>query len=172
LFFQDESRFGRISQQIACWSPKGKRPLVPSQIVREYTYAYSAICPQDGKMVSLILPDMSTSCLNLHLKEISIRYPDNHIVLVWDGAGSHRCDELEVPENMTLIELPPYSPELNPTENFWKELKAIGGFYNRTFDSMGEVEDLLETQLKAFEDDPHRIQSIVAYDWIISALNY
>jgi DDE superfamily endonuclease len=170
LFFQDESRFGRISQAIACWSPKGKRPIVPSQIIREYTYAYTAICPQDGENVSLILPSMATPCLNLHLAELSKRYPNNHIVLVWDGAGSHRSDTLEIPDNMTLIQLPPYSPELNPVENFWKVLKATG-FYNRTFHSLTEVEDLLENRLKQFGDNPQTVQSIVAYDWIISALN-
>jgi hypothetical protein len=78
LFFQDESRFGRISQAIRCWSPIGQRPVVPSQIVREYIYAYGAICPQDGSFTSLILPDMRTECLNVFLTELSSRYPENY----------------------------------------------------------------------------------------------
>jgi hypothetical protein len=155
---------------LACWSPVGKRPVVPSQIVREYTYAYTAACPKDGTTVSLILPDMSTECLNIFLKELSQRHPDEHLGLVMDGASSHRSIELEVPENISLISIPPYSPELNPVENFWKELKKEG-FYNTAFNNMKEVEDLLEVKLKLFGDNSASVQSVVGYDWILSALN-
>jgi transposase len=170
LFFQDESRFGRISQALACWAPIGIRPIIPSQIVREYTYAYTAACPQDGETVSLILPDMKTDCMSLFLEELSNRYPEAHIGLVVDGASSHESKELKVPENISLIPLPPYSPELNPVENFWKELKKEG-FYNRVFHSLKEVEDLLEEKLKYFMDNPKLVQPVVGYHWILSALN-
>jgi hypothetical protein len=171
LFFQDESRFGRISQALACWAPIGNRPTTPSQIIREYTYAYTAACPKDGETVSLILPDMSTDCLNIFLEELSMRYSTSHLGLVVDGASSHRAHDLiKVPENITLIPLPPYSPELNPVENFWKELKKEG-FYNSCFNSLKEVEDLLELKLKYFEDNPKQVHPTVAYEWILSALN-
>ena len=147
----------------------GKRPVVPSQIVREYTYAYTAACPKDGTTVSLILPDMSTVCLNVFLKELSSRHPDEHLGLVMDGAGSHKALDLQIPDNISIIHLPPYSPELNPVENFWKALKKEG-FYNRVFSNMTEVENLLESKLKHFEDHPNSVRSIVAYDWILSAL--
>ena len=171
LFFEDESRFGRISKTISCWSAVGQRPTVPSQIVREYTYAYTAACPTDGTTVSLILPDMSTDCMNIFLRELSDRHPEEHIILVLDGASSHGAKDLKVPENISLIPLPPYSPELNPVENFWKEVKKQD-FYNRVFGNMTEVEDLLEIKLKYFEDHPELVQSIVAYGWILSALNF
>lgn len=171
LFFQDESRFGRISKTLSCWSPVGQRPTVPSQIVREYTYAYTAACPVDGETVSLILPDMSTECLNLFLQELSDRHPNEQIILVFDGAGSHRANDLKTPDNISLIPLPPYSPELNPVENFWKEVKKQG-FYNRVFTCMTQVEDLLEATLKHFQDHPEQVRSIVAFDWILSALNF
>jgi hypothetical protein len=170
LFFQDESRFGRISQTIGCWAPVGCRPVVPSQIVREYSYAYTAACPLDGQTVSLILPDMSTDCLNLFLQELADRYPDHHLILVLDGAPSHRGKEQIIPDHMSLIPLPPYSPELNPVENFWKELKKQG-FYNRVFSTLNDVENQLETMLKHFYDHPQLVQSIVGYPWILSALN-
>lgn len=108
--------------------------------------------------------------MNVFLQELSGRHPNEQIILVWDGASSHRGKELKVPGNISLISLPPYSPELNPVENFWKELKKQG-FYNRVFTCMREVEDLLETTLKYFEDHPQLVRSIVAFDWIISALN-
>ena len=78
----------------------GQRPVVPSQMIREYTYAYTAVCPQDGTTVSLILPDMRTECLNLFLSELSKLYAEEHIILVLDGAGSHRSKDLQVPNNI------------------------------------------------------------------------
>lgn len=91
--------------------------MVPAQHIREYIYSYTAACLVDGTSVSLIFPVMSTVCLRRFLLEVSIRHPNEHIVMVLDGAASHRCKELEVQQNMTLIHLPPYSPELNPVEN-------------------------------------------------------
>lgn len=89
--------------------------------------------------------------------------------MVMDGAGSHIAKDLQIPDNISIIHLPPYSPELNPVENFWKELKKEG-FYNRVFNSMKEVEDLLESKLKYFEENSASVQSIVGYGWILSAL--
>jgi hypothetical protein len=169
LFFQDESRFGRISQAIRCWSPVAQRPVVPSQIVREYIYAYGAVCPTDGSFVSLILPDMRTECLNIFLKEVSERYPDNHIAMVMDGAASHRAGDLEIPEHMTLLHLPPYSPELNPQENVWKMIKPEG-FYNRVFNSLDEVEEQLIKILRQFEQAAEKLKNLTGWDWILNAL--
>lgn len=87
-----------------------------------------------------------------------------------DGAPSHLSEALQVPDNMSIIPLPPYSPELNPVENFWKELKKEG-FYNQCFNSLTAVEDQLEKMLKHFEDNPQLVQSIVGYTWILDALN-
>ena len=101
---------------------------------------------------------------------ISDRHPNEHIILVLDGAASHRSSTQKLPENISLIPLPPYSPELNPIENFWKVLKQQD-FYNQAFDSLDQVEDQLEDKLKYFEDHPEKLQSIVGYAWIIDALN-
>ena len=112
---------------------------------------------------------MRTECFNIFLKELSDRHPNEHIILVLDGAASHRSKTQKLPENISLVPLPPYSPELNPIENFWKVLKQQG-FYNQAFESLDQVEDLLEAKLKHFEDHPEKLQSIVAFDWILSAI--
>jgi transposase len=169
LFFQDESRFGRISQVMRCWSKKGERAIVPSQIVREYIYAYGAVCPEDGSFVSLVLPDMRSECLNVFLKELSQRFPDNHLVVVLDGAASHRSKMLEIPEHMTLVTLPPYSPELNPQENLWKAIKPEG-FYNRVFDTLDAVEEQLVKVLKAFENQKEKVRSLTHFKWLSTPL--
>jgi len=170
LFFQDEARFGRISQPLSCWAKKGQRPTLPSQLVREYTYVYGSICPQTGEHVSLILPTMETACFNLFLKEVSQRYPNNHIVMVCDGAASHRSNDLCIPEEMTLIALPPYSPELNPQENVWKELRKEG-FYNQLFETMEALEATLLKVLPLFEKQLARLSKLTLYPWIKHALN-
>jgi hypothetical protein len=150
--------------------PKGdKDRSFPVKLFANIRTPIRLACPQDGITVSLILPHMDTVCMNVFLKELSERHSNEHIGLVWDGASGHRGKALVVPDNMTLIPLPPYSPELNPVENFWKELKKQG-FYNRVFQDMKDVEDLLEKRLKHFEDNPQKVQSIVGYSWILSAL--
>jgi len=114
--FMDEARFGRINRPVACWAPAKVRPTVDCQVVREYLYAYSAICPQDGGLISLVLPTMQTECFARFLEEVSVRHPDELNILVCDGAASHTTAHLQLPENVQILTLPPYSPELNPTQ--------------------------------------------------------
>jgi len=112
---------------------------------------------------------MRTKCLNIFLAELSRRYPDNHVVVVMDGAASHRSKELDVPEHMSLLRLPPYSPELNPQENVWGMLKKEG-FYNRVFDSLDAVEEQLEKVLAWFEQQGEKLQQLTLWDWIKHAI--
>ena len=68
VMFQDEARFGRISEPYACWAPHSIRPDVPAQIIREYTYLYGAVSPKDGRSDFLILPAMDGDCMNVFLE--------------------------------------------------------------------------------------------------------
>jgi transposase len=119
---------------------------VPGQIVREYTYAYAAVSPHDGVMDSLILPEVSERTMSIFLHEVSKRHADEFILMVMDGAGWHRAKELHVPENMALIFLPPYSPELNPVEHIWDNIRE-NWFGNEVFNSIEGVENQLEKAL-------------------------
>jgi len=123
---QDEGRFGRINAPRRRWSPRGMRPDVPSQIVREYTYAYVAVSPYDGTMDSLILPQVSEQAMSIFLREVSDRLPDKFILMTMDGAGRHKAKALSVPENIALIFLPPYSQQLNPVEHIWESIRENG----------------------------------------------
>ena len=114
---EDEARFGRITDPKRCWAPKGIRPLVNKQIIREYTYAYGAVSPLDGISDFIILPSMSAACMNLFLAELADRHPDEFILLISDCAPSHSEGALKIPDNIMIAFLPPYSPELNPVEN-------------------------------------------------------
>lgn len=169
LFFQDEGRFGRISQLASSWGPIAQRAVVPAQHIRQYTYAFAAIEPKTGETVSLMLPLVNTEAMNLHLEEIARRYPNDHIVLVLDGAGWHKSQDLRVPEHMTLIPLPPYSPELNPVEQLWKSLRQ-NWFANLLFDNMASLESLLVKVLRWVENHPDWVKSFASYDWILSVI--
>ena len=79
VMFQDEAGFGRINRPRRCWCPKGCRPAVPCQHIREYTHAYVAASPLDGKMVSLVLPRTTAVCMSIFLEEVSRRFPKEHI---------------------------------------------------------------------------------------------
>lgn len=142
LMFQDEARFGRMSDPSRCWAPYGMRPHVSKQLVREYTYAFAAIAPLEGGVDSLILPAMNRGCLNYFLKEISKRHRYRMILMIMDGAASHRHSGLKVPDNILIVYLPPYSPELNPVEHLWDDMREKF-FCNRVFDSMVAVEKRL-----------------------------
>lgn len=116
------------------WAKRGSRPIVPLQSEYEWVYLYGAANPETGESVALVLPWANTSMMQLHLDTISHQAgEDRHIVLVLDNAGWHRAKALKVPQNITLLHLPPYSPELNPMERLWHWLKDHE-FSNRVYE--------------------------------------
>lgn len=165
--FQDEARFGRINIPRLCWAPMGVRPVVGSQVVREYTYAYAAVSPVDGVMDSLILPEVNTTAFELFLEEVATRHADEFVLMFMDGAGWHTTKKLTVPKNMRLAYLPPYSPELNPVEHLW-DCISENWFSNITFKSIDAVEDTLVEGLVALEKDAARVQSLAGFNWIVN----
>jgi len=167
LMFQDEARFGRISDPRRCWAPPGVRPEVGLQIVREYTYAFGAASPHDGTFISLILPVVTAEAMSIFLAEVASRHPEEFILMVLDGAGWHRASSLIVPENMRLLPLPPYSPQLNPMEHIWDEVREKW-FANAVFDALDGVEDCLEESLVYLEHNRNLVASTTGFDWIIS----
>lgn len=168
VMFQDEARFGRISDTRRCWCPKPVRPLCYAMVTQEYTYAYAAVSI-DGELDTLILPHTNSDCMQVFIDEVASRHPEDRIIMILDGAGWHTSRLLTVPDNMRLIPLPPYSPELNPTEYLWDELREKS-FHNRVFNSIDALEVHLEVSLRDLEADKVRVRSIVAWPWIINSL--
>jgi len=108
-----------------------------------------AACPETGQAEGLLSPRLNTDVINIFLEQFSRTLSaDEHAVMVWDGAGFHRAKHLKVPENVTLVELPPYSPELNPIENLWHFLKSHH-WSNRTYD---DFEHLTEAADQAWKN--------------------
>jgi transposase len=164
--FQDEARFGRINIPRSCWAPLGIRPVVGSQVIREYTYAYAAVSPADGVMDSLILPEVNTKVFALFLEEVAVRHASEFVIMFVDGAAWHTTKGLALPDNLCLSFLPPYSPELNPAEHLWDCIRE-NWFPNKTFNSLDAVEDTLVEALLSLEMDNARVQSLTGFKWII-----
>ena len=165
--FQDEARFGRISDPKRCWAMKPVRPEVKTQMVREYVYVFGAVSPQDGRHDSLVLPNADTEAMSLFLEEIGNRYPNEHILMFMDQAGWHKSKALKIPANMELAFLPPYSPDLNPQEQVWDELREKF-FSNRLFQSLRAVMDTAVQGLQYLESMPELIMRLTRRQWILN----
>lgn len=165
--FQDEARFGLISDPSRCWAPPGVRPIVSTQIVRQYTYAYAAVSPHDGVLDSLVLPWVNAEIMGVFLDEVARRHAEEFVLMVLDGAGWHVANDLVVPPNMGLVSLPPRSPELMPVEHVWDELREKR-FANRVFDSLDAVDAELADELRLLEADRGRVKGLAGFDWVLS----
>jgi len=163
--FQDEAGFGRINKPKYCWCFKGLRPVVPCHHIREYRYAYGAVEPLTGESFFLVLPYSNTVCMNLFLKELAKTYPNDIIVLVCDGAPWHRSEALEIPKNIRLFYLPPATPEMNPIEQIWKEIRKRG-FRNEVFQTLDKVVDRLCGTICSLSNQT--VKSITARNWILN----
>ncbi len=163
--FQDEAGYGRINKPKYCWCKKGERPCVPCHHIREYRYVYGAVEPLTGESCFLIMPYCNTQCMNVFLNELSETFPDDFIVLVCDGAAWHKSKGLNIPKNIELVFIPPYTPEMNPIEQIWKEIRMIG-FRNEVFSSLEKVVDRLCFTIQSISND--RIKSITLREWILS----
>jgi hypothetical protein len=105
----------------------------------------------------------------IFLDEIAARHPQNLIIMVMDDAGWHRSATLMTPIDMRLLGSAPYSPELDPVEHIWDELREMY-FHTKVFNSIEALEDQRAVGLLAFEQDRNHVKSIVACDWIVNAL--
>ena len=126
LMYQDEAGFGRISKMSSCWAPQGIRPSIPSHYMREYCYCYGAVDAQTGDSFFLIAGGCNTEWTNEFLRQVSQAYPDDYMLLVMDNAIWHKSSILEIPSNIELAFIPPYTPEMNPIEQVWKEIRKRG----------------------------------------------
>ena len=119
VWFQDEARVGQQGTLTYVWAERGSRPRALKDLRYEWADLFGAVCAERGVGAALVLPYANADAMTLHLAEISRQVTSGaHAVLVCDGAGWHQTGgRLRVAENITLLHLPPYSPELNPVEN-------------------------------------------------------
>lgn len=165
IMAQDEGRFGRITDIRKCWAPKGIRPKVGQQIARIFAYVYAAVSMALGRMTSLILPYANTDMMNPFLEEVSNDFKDYFVVMLVDGAGWHRSNDLKIPENIGLVQQPSHGPELNPVEHLWEELRE-NYLPSKAFESLDAVEEALCKGLTDLLEDSARVSSMTSFPYL------
>ena|SRR4030042_1255174 len=170
LMFQDEARFGRLSDPRACWSPAPYRPVVGLALIREFRYEYVAVSPWDGGLDYMTTEKMNSENMTCFLKQVRKSHKDDFIVMVMDGAPWHKGKNLKIPKNTVLIHLPPYSPELNPVEQIWNKLRR-DYFANRVFSSLDAATLQAENGLVSIQADKEGLKRLTNWTWINDTLN-
>jgi putative transposase len=165
IMFEDEAGFGRISDPTSCWAPNGVRPIVCCHHIREFRYAYGAVDPIDGESFFAVSPNCDTECMNVFLSELSAAFSGDYILLPLDNAPWHKSKTLVIPDNIRLFFLPPRTPEMNPAEQIWKEIRKRG-FKNTIFQSLDIVVRRLCDTCNSLTIDC--VKSITARNWILS----
>ena len=165
-------RYGTRTQLKRRWTPCGHRPHCPVKIGYEFGYLYTAINPYSGDVFCLMLPSMSKECFTVFLQEF-IRYRQQsyqqQTVLILDGAGSHHADGLPQRDCLQLQHLPAASPELNPVERFFKELRRE--LANQVFEDIEHVEQKITESLQHFWQQPSAVISLTRFPYLDSTSN-
>ncbi len=131
----------------------------------KWAHILGAICPEEGKGAGLVMPHCETPAIQAHLQEISAAVaPGVHAVLILDQAGWHLSGRLVVPDNITLLPMPPHSPELNPVENVWQFLR-YNWPSNRVFKGYDDIVAHCSDAWNELMDQPWRIRSIGQREW-------
>lgn len=158
-------RYGLISNFRRSWSKVGERTIIDSQRSYENCYLFSAVSPLSGESFHLTSIDgFDTLAAHTFLLELKKQHPDKLVIIVWDNAPCHRPRiHREIPGLIVLF-LPPYSPELNPTERFFEELRKATA--NQIFKTIEEQEQAIEKKLNVLADDTEAMKQLLGYEWI------
>ena len=140
---------------------------MPCRHIREYRYAFGAVDPCSGDSFFLVMPWCDTVCTNIFLDQLSKKYAEEEILLVCDGAGWHKSKKLVVPDNIHIHYIPPYTPEMNPIEQIWREIRTRG-FRNEAFKTLEDVIDRLCKTIVSLSAD--NVKSITGRDWLIQLI--
>lgn len=167
IWFQDEARVGQKNSLVYQWARRGSRPRQPQDQRYVSAYIFAAVCPARAEGAALVLPHADTEAMQLHLEEISRTVvPDAHGIVVMDKASWHTTPALKVPANLSILYLPPYSPELNPQENIWQYLRQTY-LSNRLFETYEDIVDACCKAWNALLAEAGRITSIATRTWAI-----
>ena len=165
VWFQDEARIGQKGTLAYVWARRGTRPRAVQDTRYASAYLFGAVCPQRGVGAGLVMPRADTEGLNAHLIEIARTVtPGAHAVLILDGAGWHNSRGLLLPENISLLKLPPYAPELNPVENLWQYLRR-NKLAHRLYESYEAIVAACCQAWNWLTAAPHTITAIASRTW-------
>jgi len=166
VYFEDEARFGQQGTLTNVWARRGTRPTAVRQTEYGYLWVLGAVCPATGHAEGLLSPRLNTSVVNIFLEQFSRTLAaDEHAVLIWDGAGFHTSGSLRLPANVSTLQLPAYSPELNPVENLWHYLKSHF-WSNRAYEDYDALEAAAIAAWRAAVLDAALMQSVCAAPYL------
>jgi transposase len=165
VWFQDETRVGQKGMKTRRWALKGSRPRVTRDNGRKSAWIFGAFCPERDTGVALVLPKANAAAMNLHLQEISKAVTAGaHAALIMDGAGWHGAAELVIPDNITVVTLPPYSPELNAAERVWEFMKE-NILAHQVYRDMAHIIDRCCNAWNRVVAEVGRIRNLCSYAW-------
>lgn len=163
----DEARFGQQGTLTRVWAPRGSRPTAVKQTKYDWVYLYGAVEPATGESTALLAPYVNTPTMNVFLRMLSEdvrkRGPDDVALVIMDQAGWHTSTTLEIPRNIQVLLLPPYSPELNPIENLWHWIKSHHTS-NRAYSGYDELLDAVGDAWRSLTKK--RLRSVCRCDYI------
>lgn len=145
------------------WSLVGERAVLPQQQAYSNEYLYSALAPVTGDNFHLLLPAMTADITHLFLTELKKQHPNQHVVVVWDNAPCHRRKDMREIKGLTVVRLPSYSPELNPVERYFEEIRRVTA--NRVFKSLTQQADLVTEAVIAWSG-AEKLKQLIGYGWI------
>ncbi len=165
IWFQDEMRVGQRGTVTRLRTEKGKRPCVVRQQQFISGYIFGAVCPEKDKGCGLIMPAANTEAMQFHISEISRNTESgHHALIIADQAAWHTTSKLKLPENISILPLPPYSPELNPAERIWEKLRQ-DRLSNRCFKDYEDIADACCEAWNEFISEKGKIKSMCSREW-------
>lgn len=147
LYFEDESRFGLLTILRRMITAKGVKPVAPFLHRFDNLYLFGAFSPITGDSCLLEMPHCNSQTFQLFMNHIAVQQPDEFKILILDNGAFHHAKSLEIPGNMALIFLPPYSPELNPAEKMWRHYKDKVSMV--AYHSLESLQDKLSEVIKS-----------------------
>jgi transposase len=166
VFSQDESRFGLLTVRRRRLTAHGVQPIGSIQHIFEWCYVYGAVEPTTGERFFLELPYLNAAMLQRFVDAFAEAFPDSLNLLLRDNSGAHTAHQLTIPENVRLVYLPPYGPELNPIARVWRDLKDALAWLQ--FPTLEVQQDYLATLLRAYKTAT--LQSLTGYTYLVEAI--
>ena len=168
LYFQDEARFGMMNHLGKYLTASGVKPICTYQHVFRTTYLYGSYSPINGDSFVWEIEGVNTEIFGSYLKELSLHKPKEYKIVVIDNAGFHSTKNMIIPENIFLLRIPPYNPELNPCEQVWQYIK--NRFKNQRFETMESlkiwlakmVNDMNTKTIKSITGNHHYLNAFYA----------
>ena len=163
-------RFGLMTNEKRSWNKVGERTRLPNQMEYANRYLYSAVSPVDGDSVHAIgFSDANAQTTNIFLDEINKQFPDTINIIIWDNAPFHKSKILHSKENISILTLPSYGQELNPTERFFGEMRKATA--NKIHKDIEAIEKLLHDEVVIWINDKDRTKELIFWDYMKKQLN-